>query len=105
MSNLISAVTWVKRGIALQHPQKYVLDDNELQRVSALARIELEDARIEMERAHKAALEMGKGAEDDDDEGDDVVIDGDEAVVEDDGDANWLELVLFLFFSFSPKNG
>ncbi|KAF9448666.1 WD40 repeat-like protein [Macrolepiota fuliginosa MF-IS2] len=88
MSNLISAVAWVKRGVAIQHPQKYILDDNELQRVSALARIELEDARVEMERAHKAAQEMGKGAEGD--EADDIAIDGD-GVEEDDGDANWVD--------------
>jgi periodic tryptophan protein 1 len=95
MSNLISAVTWVKRGVAIRHPQKYVLDDNELQRVSALAHIELEDARVEMERAHKAALEMGKGAEED--ETDETVIDG-EGIREDDGDADWVESVSIFTF-------
>lgn len=45
----------VKRGAALQNPQKYVLDDQELQRVSALARIELEDAKTELQRAQQAA--------------------------------------------------
>jgi periodic tryptophan protein 1 len=63
----------VKRGISAQQPSKYVLDDKELERVSALARIELEDARLELERAHEAAKTMGRGAEGD--EGDD---DGDE---------------------------
>ena len=94
MSSLISSVAWhvdfiprllicishtifyfsrVKRGISAQQPSKYVLDDKELGRVSALARIELEDARLELERAHEAAKTMGRGAEGD--EGDD---DGDE---------------------------
>ncbi|KAJ3572424.1 hypothetical protein NP233_g3097 [Leucocoprinus birnbaumii] len=90
MSNLISAVAWVKRGVAIRNPQKYVLDDNELQRVSNLARIELEDARVELERAHKAAQAMGKGAEGD--EADDVSVDG-ENVEEDDGDGNWVDEV------------
>ena len=81
MSNLISSVAWVRRGVSAQHPTKYILDDRELERVSALARIELEDARIELERAHLAALSMGKGAEGD--EADDVVNDDDEA--------NWVE--------------
>lgn len=80
MSSLISAVAWVRRGISAQHPQKYILDDKELERVSALARIELEDARVELERAHEAAKSMGRGAE------------GEEA---DDGggddDENWVE--------------
>lgn len=62
----------VKRGVAAQQPIKYVLDDTELERVSALARIELEDAKKELERAHVAAGDMGNGAEgsdaDDDEE-------------------------------------
>ena len=81
MSNLISAVAWVRRGVSARNPEKYVLDDEELERVSALARIELEDARIELERAHLAAQDMGKGAE------------GDEADdnTDDDDEANWVE--------------
>ncbi|CCM03608.1 uncharacterized protein FIBRA_05746 [Fibroporia radiculosa] len=75
MSNLVSCVAWVKRGVAAQIPEKYELDDGELQRVSALARIEVEDARKELEWAHRAAGMMGKGAEgeeaDDADEDDD----------------------------------
>ena len=84
MSSLISAVAWVRRGVAAQHPEKYVLDDSELERVSALARIELEDARVELERAHLAAQSMGKGAEGD--EADDNEDDGDEA--------DWVESVI-----------
>jgi periodic tryptophan protein 1 len=92
MSNLISAVAWVKRGVALQHPQKYVLDDNELQRVSALAHIELEDARVEMQRAHNAALEMGKRSEDDE---------IDEDLAESDGGGEWVESVFIFSLSRS----
>ena len=65
MSNLISAIAWVKRGVAAQHAEKYVLDDAELARISSLAHIELEDARLELERAQKAAQAMEKtGGED-----------------------------------------
>lgn len=90
MSNLISATAWVRRGakrgaqdvhdlteprfgitgIATQHPKKYVLDEKELERVSALARVELEDARVELEHASKLAHSMGKD-QDLDDEGKD----------------------------------
>ncbi|KAJ7067208.1 WD40-repeat-containing domain protein [Mycena amicta] len=85
MSSLISAVSWVRRGVAVQQPTKYVLDDKELERVSALERIQVEDARKELERAHKAALAMGKGAEGDeaDDVGDDE--DGEE------NEAEWVD--------------
>ena len=60
----------VRRGVAVEHPSKYILDEKELERVSALARIELEDARKELERAHKAAESMGDRAHEDDEEGD-----------------------------------
>ncbi len=79
MTNLIPAISWVRQGIAAQNPEKYVLDEKELERVSTLARIELEDARAELERAHLAAQLMGKGAEEDDHD----------SVVEDDD--NWVE--------------
>jgi periodic tryptophan protein 1 len=74
MAGLISSLAWypssfilsfrsidstlvirVKRGVAQQNPHKYVLDDQELQRVSSLARIELEDAKTELQRAQRAA--------------------------------------------------
>lgn len=64
-----------------QNPQKYVLDDQELQRVSALARIELEDAKAELQRAQKAANAIEKRVS----SGRDEEADNDE-----DGDA-WVE--------------
>lgn len=96
MSSLISAVSWVRRGVAQRHPAKYVLDDGELERVSKLARIELEDARAELEKAHKAALEMGQGAEDEgsDGEGEEEIIEGGEdASMDADGakEGEWVE--------------
>lgn len=86
MSSLISAVAWVRRGVSSQQPHKYVLDEKELERVSALARIELEDARVELERAHEAAKTMGRGGE------------GEEADDQDDED-NWVESVDFPIFA------
>ncbi|KAF8638331.1 hypothetical protein AX17_002351 [Amanita inopinata Kibby_2008] len=87
MSNLISAVSWVKRGVAAQHPAKYVLDDKELVRVSALARIELEDARVELERAHKAAQAMDKDPDDEDADDNNKEIGEGEA----DDESNWVD--------------
>lgn len=84
MSSLISSVAWVRRGVSAQHPSKYLLDDQELERVSALARIELEDARVELERAHEAAKLMGRGAE------------GDEADDAEEDDDNWVECAVQL---------
>jgi periodic tryptophan protein 1 len=59
--------------VSVQHPSKYVLDDVELERVSALARIELEDAKVELERAHRAAQSMNQR---DDGDGEDQDEDG-----------------------------
>jgi periodic tryptophan protein 1 len=87
MSSLISSVAWVRRGVSAQHPHRYVLDDKELERVSALARIELQDARVELERAHEVAKTMGRGAE------------GEEADDQDDDDDNWVESVRFSIFA------
>lgn len=78
MSGLISAVAWVKRGVATQHPEKYVLDEKELQRVSALGRIEIE----ELEKAHEAIKALDR--DEPDDAGDD----------DDDDDNNWVEYVV-----------
>ncbi|KAF8920370.1 transductin family protein/WD-40 repeat family protein [Mucidula mucida] len=83
MSSLVSSVAWVRRGVSVRHPPKYVLDDKELERVSGLARIELEDARIELQRAHEAAKSMGKGAETEGME--DLEVDSD------DDEANWVD--------------
>lgn len=77
-----SQIDRVKRGITAQNPEKYVLDDKELERVSALARIELEDAKKELERAHKAAGAMGKGAEGEE---------ADDADEDDEDESAWVE--------------
>ncbi|KAH9468613.1 hypothetical protein Pst134EA_009149 [Puccinia striiformis f. sp. tritici] len=37
MASLISSTVWVKRGVAAQHPRRYKLDKDELERVSKLA--------------------------------------------------------------------
>ena len=64
-NQLTKTMRRVRRGVAASTPSKYVLDDKELTRVAALAKIELEDARVELERAHHAAQSMGRGVEDD----------------------------------------
>jgi len=68
MAHLISAVAWVRQGVAAEHPSKYAVDEKELERVSALARVELEDARVELERVSELAKSMGQGIEADDEE-------------------------------------
>lgn len=64
MTSLISAVSWIPRGAAAVHPTKYVIDDAELERVGQLARVRLEDAKMELELA-QAGEGDGQGDEGD----------------------------------------
>lgn len=70
MATLVSALAWVKRGIAAEAPKKYEVDEKELARISQLAREELEDAQLDMEQIGKLAGEMGQGLEEEDQEED-----------------------------------
>jgi periodic tryptophan protein 1 len=76
----------VRRGVAAPSPSKYVLDEKELQRIARIARIELQDARVELKRARKAAEGMGQEFKGDD--------------MDEDDEEGWVEWVGF-FFSFS----
>ncbi|RUP04125.1 WD40-repeat-containing domain protein [Jimgerdemannia flammicorona] len=51
---MISALHWIQRGVALQHPEKYNLDEKEFQRISALAAEQLQDARADLANAQRA---------------------------------------------------
>lgn len=51
---MISSAAWLGRGLAARHPQKQVLDDAELERVSRLANVELNDANAQLSAAQKA---------------------------------------------------
>jgi hypothetical protein len=65
MSSLISALAWVRQGASQRHPTRYdLLDPNELARVSALARVELEDAKAQLEAAEGRNIVMGEDGED-----------------------------------------
>ncbi|KAG8864785.1 hypothetical protein FRB96_003371 [Tulasnella sp. 330] len=68
MTGLISCTTWVARGVAQQNPKTYDLDEKELERVSALARMNLEDARAELAQATETAQKFKGGGSDNEDE-------------------------------------
>lgn len=55
MSSLISALAWVPQGKSARYPTKYSLDSKELERVSALARVELDDAKLALMEAEGVA--------------------------------------------------
>ncbi|KAI9741129.1 MAG: hypothetical protein M1834_002842 [Cirrosporium novae-zelandiae] len=65
--SMITATTWVPRGFAAQFPTKYQIDDAELERISELAKIQLEDAKEDLEEAQNGEA-SGIAKEDNKDE-------------------------------------
>lgn len=57
---MISATNWVPRGFSSEFPEKYVLDDEEVERINQLAQLNLDDAKATLEEA-----EGESGVEDD----------------------------------------
>ncbi len=52
--SMITATAWVSRGYAAPFPTRYVLDDEELDRISKLAKLELNDAKVKLAEAQSA---------------------------------------------------
>ncbi|EEH42906.2 rRNA-processing protein PWP1 [Paracoccidioides brasiliensis Pb18] len=71
--SMITATTWVRRGVAAPFPEKYEIDEAEINRISELAKIQLADAKIDLKRAqdnpNKGQMDVGK-EEDDQSDGD-----------------------------------
>lgn len=55
---MISSTTWVPRGYASEFPEKYELDDEEMDRINELAQLNLDDARADLEEAEDAEGEI-----------------------------------------------
>ncbi|KKA30448.1 hypothetical protein TD95_000624 [Thielaviopsis punctulata] len=62
--SMITATKWVPRGYAAQFPTKYEMDDDEMERISSLAKLKLSDAQEDLAAAEE-------GSEDDSEEDED----------------------------------
>ena len=51
--SMITASTWVSRGAAASFPTRYNVDEDELARISVLAKLKLEDAQEDLKAAEK----------------------------------------------------
>jgi periodic tryptophan protein 1 len=49
--SMITASLWVPRGAPAAFPVKYEVDEGELARISKLAKLQLEDAKSDLDRA------------------------------------------------------
>ncbi|KAK3716645.1 rRNA-processing protein [Vermiconidia calcicola] len=61
--SMITATAWVPRGHAAAFPTKYVFDEDEYSRISKLAKLELEDAKDDLENARQAMNKSVGGEE------------------------------------------
>lgn len=59
---MITATTWVPRGFAAPFPTKYVFDDDEYERISKLAKLQLDDAKEDLEDAQEEQKENENGS-------------------------------------------
>ncbi|KAK0557225.1 rRNA-processing protein [Tilletia horrida] len=62
---MISSAVWIARGKSARNPQKYSVDDSELERVSAYTGLQLEEAKAQLERAQRIQQNGGEEGEDD----------------------------------------
>jgi periodic tryptophan protein 1 len=67
---MITTTAWVPRGFAAPFPTKYNFDEEEFERIANLAKLQLDDAKEDLEEAQEKEEEPGKkekpSAKDDD---------------------------------------
>lgn len=59
--SMITATTWVPRGFAAPFPEKYQFDEDEFERISQLAKLQLDDAKEDLEEAQAEKNETSNG--------------------------------------------
>lgn len=67
--SMITATAWVPRGFAASFPTKYEVDEAELSRISKLAKLQLNDAKEDLDNARskkdaETSADDSSGAED-----------------------------------------
>lgn len=60
MSSMITTTAWVRRGVAAQFPTKYEIDEEEMNRISKLARMQLEEAQDDLSAAKAGKMDDGE---------------------------------------------
>lgn len=72
--SMITASAWVPRGSAAAYPTKYDVDEHELARISKLAKLQLEDAKDDLDDVSKGHKSEGAAEESSGAEGDGVLL-------------------------------
>lgn len=60
--SMITATTWVPRGFAAPFPKKYEFDEDEFERIAELAKLQLDDAKEDLEEAKEEEKKKSKSA-------------------------------------------
>lgn len=60
---MLSATGWVPRGFPSEFPEKYVLDDDEMERINQMAQLNLDDAKEDLAEAEAEEDEEEEGEE------------------------------------------
>ncbi|KAK4042064.1 WD40-repeat-containing domain protein [Parachaetomium inaequale] len=86
MASMITSTAWVPRGFAAPFPTKYNFDEEEFERIASLAKLQLDDAKEDLEEAQENEAKEGKASKkedkeepsgDDDNDASDIEIDDD----------------------------
>lgn len=59
---MITTTAWVPRGFAAPFPTKYTFDEEEFERIAALAKLQLDDAKEDLEEAQEKDAAPGKAS-------------------------------------------
>lgn len=63
---MITATAWVPRGYAAPFPRRYDFDEHEFERIQQLAKLQLNDAKADLEEARNRDGGDGSATEDKD---------------------------------------
>lgn len=66
--SMITSSLWVPRGAAATFPEKYEVDDDELARISRLARLQLGDAKDDLDDATNGQMDVTETEDSEDEE-------------------------------------
>lgn len=66
--SMITSSLWVPRGAAATLPEKYEVDDDELARISRLARLQLGDAKDDLDDATNGQMDVTETEDSEDEE-------------------------------------
>lgn len=53
MASMITTASWVPRGFAAPFPTKYTFDEAEFERIAELAKLQLDDAKEDLQEAQE----------------------------------------------------